>query len=66
MVAIAATPGFLVSQPAELTDERFAAKIAALGAADNGHYLVAETADQIVGHGMLDPLLAWIRTLGPM
>ena len=53
---IAATPGLLVSQPAELPDERFAQKIAALDGADNGHYLVAETADQIVGHGMLDPL----------
>jgi putative acetyltransferase len=53
---IATTPGLLVSQPAELTDERFAQKIAALDRADNGHYLVAETAGQIVGHGMLDPL----------
>lgn len=60
--AIAATPGFLVSQPAELTDERFAQKIAALGVADNGHYLVAETEGRIVGHGMLDPLpLAAVR-----
>jgi ribosomal protein S18 acetylase RimI-like enzyme len=59
---IAATPGLLVSQPAELTDERFAQKIAALDGADNGHYLVAETAGQIVGHGMLDPLpLAAVR-----
>jgi ribosomal protein S18 acetylase RimI-like enzyme len=53
---ISATPGFLVSQPAEVTDERFVQKIAALGTADNGHYLVAEAAGQIVGHGMLDPL----------
>ncbi len=53
---IAAKPGFLVSQPAELTDERFVQKIAALGHAENGRYLVAETAGQIVGHGMLDPL----------
>jgi ribosomal protein S18 acetylase RimI-like enzyme len=60
--AIAAAPGLLVSQPAELTDERFVQKIAALGAADNGCYLVAETAGQIVGHGMLDPLpLAAVR-----
>ncbi len=59
---IAATPGLLVSQPAELIDERFAQKIAALEAADNGHYLVAETVGQIVGHGMLDPLpLAAVR-----
>jgi ribosomal protein S18 acetylase RimI-like enzyme len=53
---IAATPGFLVSQPSELADERFVLKIAALLAADNGCYLVAETQGQIVGHGMLDPL----------
>jgi putative acetyltransferase len=59
---IAATPGLLVSLPAELTDERFAQKIAALHGADNGRYLVAETAGQIVGHGMLDPLpLAAVR-----
>jgi L-phenylalanine/L-methionine N-acetyltransferase len=59
---IAATPGFLVSQPAELTDEKFAQKIAALEVADNGHYLVAEAAGHIVGHGMLDPLpLAAVR-----
>jgi putative acetyltransferase len=60
--AIAATPGFLVSQPAELTDERFAQKIAALSTADNGRYLVAAANAQIVAHGMLDPLpLASVR-----
>ena len=53
---IAAKPGFLASLPAELTDEGFAKKIAALGRADNGCYLVAETEGQVVGHGMLDPL----------
>jgi putative acetyltransferase len=59
---IAATPGLLVSQPVELTDERFVQKIAALDGADNGRYLVAETAGEIVGHGMLDPLpLAAVR-----
>ncbi len=59
---IAAKPGFLASQPTELTDDRFAQKIAALGRVDNGCYLVAETAGQIVGHGMLDPLpLAAVR-----
>ncbi|MCC6751872.1 MAG: GNAT family N-acetyltransferase [Deltaproteobacteria bacterium] len=59
---IAATPGFLVSQPSELTDERFAQKIAVLSGADNGRYLVAETEGEIVGHGMLDPLpLAAVR-----
>ena len=60
--AIAATPGLLVSQPAELSDEKFAQKIAALDGADNGRYLVAESAGQIVGHGLLDPLpLAAVR-----
>jgi putative acetyltransferase len=59
---IAATPGLLVSHPSELTDERFAQKIVALGRADNGCYLVAEAEGQIVGHGMLDPLpLAAVR-----
>lgn len=59
---IAETPGRLVSQPAELTDEQFARKIAALARAENGCYLVAETQGQIVGHGMLDPLpLAAVR-----
>jgi ribosomal protein S18 acetylase RimI-like enzyme len=60
--AIAATPGFLVSHPDELIDERFQQKIAFLDGADNGRYLVAEADGQIVGHGMLDPLpLAAIR-----
>jgi len=54
--AITATPGFLVSTPAECTEERFAQKIAALAIADNGRYFVAESAGQIVGHGLLDPL----------
>jgi putative acetyltransferase len=53
---VAQEPGFLVSQPAELKDERFAQTIAALGHADNGCYLVAEAAGQIIGHGMLNPL----------
>ncbi len=60
--SIAATPGLLVSRPDELTDERFAAKIAALDVADNGRYLVAEVAGELVGHGLLDPLpLAAVR-----
>jgi hypothetical protein len=54
---IAATPGLLVSQPAELTDDRFSQKVAALSDADNGKYLVAEMAGQVVGHGMLP----WLR-----
>jgi ribosomal protein S18 acetylase RimI-like enzyme len=60
--AIAAAPGFLVSHPDEVTDERFAQKIAFLDNAENGRYLVAEVEGQIVGHGMLDPLpLAALR-----
>jgi putative acetyltransferase len=59
---IAATPGLLASQPAELTDERFAQKIAALAVADNGCFLVAGSEGQLVGHGLLDPLpLAAVR-----
>ena len=59
---IAATPGFLVSLPTELTDARFAQKITALAAADNGVYLVAETDGHPIAHGMLDPLpLAAVR-----
>lgn len=59
---IAATPGRLVSHPAELSDERFAQKIIALSAADNGIYVVAERGGHVVGHAMLDPLpLAAVR-----
>lgn len=59
---IAAVPGQLVSRPEELVDERFAQKIAALGRADNGRFLVAEVEGAIVGHGLLDPLpLAAVR-----
>jgi ribosomal protein S18 acetylase RimI-like enzyme len=53
---IAKHPGFLASLPFELTDERFAKKIAELSRADNGKYIVAEEGDEIVGHAMLDPL----------
>jgi ribosomal protein S18 acetylase RimI-like enzyme len=53
---IAREPGFLVSQPAELLDERFAQKIVALAGAENGRYVVAEVDGQIVGHALLDPL----------
>jgi putative acetyltransferase len=60
--AIAATPGFLVSHPDELTDERYAEKIAFLDRAGNGCYLVAQVDGRIIGHGMLDPLpLAALR-----
>ena len=60
--AIATTPGFLVSHPSELHDERFAQTIAALSGVDNGRYLVAEQEERIVGHGLLDPMpLAAVR-----
>ena len=53
---IARAPGFLASRPAELVDERFAQKIAALAGADHGRYVVAEVDGQVVGHALLDPL----------
>jgi len=60
--AITATPGQLVSLPSEIQDERFAQTIAALADADNGRYLVALVGEQIVGHGLLNPLpLAALR-----
>jgi len=55
--AIAKEPGFLASQPSELTDERFSVKIADLSVADNGKYFVAQIGNEIVGHAMLDPLV---------
>jgi RimJ/RimL family protein N-acetyltransferase len=53
---IAKNPGFLASQPFELTDELFVEKIAKLLRADNGKYFVAQMGSEIVGHAMLDPL----------
>lgn len=53
---IAKEPGFLASRPHELTDEKFVAKIAELSSTDNGRYLVAEKAGQIIGHAIFDPL----------
>jgi ribosomal protein S18 acetylase RimI-like enzyme len=53
---IAKNPGFLASQPFELTDERFAEKIAELSGTDNGKCVVAQNGIEIVGHAMLDPL----------
>lgn len=53
---IARTPGLLVSQPSELTDVKFAAKIAELATAENGRYLVAEKNGEVVGHAVFDPL----------
>lgn len=53
---IAQTPGFLVSRPHELTDAKFATRIADLATSENGRYLVALHQDALVGHAMLDPL----------
>lgn len=53
---IARTPGFLVSRPHELTDPKFAEKIAELGASENGCYLVATHDGALVGHALFDPL----------
>ncbi|MBI5493860.1 MAG: GNAT family N-acetyltransferase [Deltaproteobacteria bacterium] len=53
---IARTPGLLASRPHELSDGKFAAKIAELATAEGGRYLVAEMDGAIVGHAMLDPL----------
>jgi ribosomal protein S18 acetylase RimI-like enzyme len=53
---VAKTPGFLASQPFELSDERFAEKIGELSRADNGKYFVAQVGNEIVAHAMLDPL----------
>ena len=53
---IAKVPGFLASQPFELTDENFIKKINELAKSENGKYLVAEAGKEIVGHGMLNPL----------
>lgn len=61
---IAATPGLLVSQPAELTDDRFAQKIAALEGADNGRYLVAEMAGQLNVRSSNMPAQLLYRKLG--
>jgi putative acetyltransferase len=53
---IAKEPGFLVSRPHELKDEKFAAKIAELATSENGRYLVAEKDGGLIGHAMFDPL----------
>jgi RimJ/RimL family protein N-acetyltransferase len=52
---VARTPGFLVSQPDELSPESFAALIAALSSG-TGCYVVAEAQGHIVGHAFLKPM----------
>lgn len=54
--SITEVPGFLVSRPFEIVDEKFTAKIQALTDNPRGKYLVAEYDGKPVGHGMLDPL----------
>lgn len=51
--AIAATPGFLVSAPDELTPQAFRDRIAALQG--RGLYLVAEVDGEPAGHVVLEP-----------
>ncbi len=53
---IAKEPGFLCSQPFELTDENVINTISAFLKNKNGVYFVAENKTQIVGHAFLEPL----------
>jgi predicted N-acetyltransferase YhbS len=53
---IVQSPGFLVSRPHELPDEKFVAKINELESAENSKYLVAEQNGEIIGHAVFDPL----------
>ena len=53
---IAEKPGFLVSRPHELTDEKFKNWLTTLTRAENATCLVAEKDGRVIGHGMLDPL----------
>lgn len=53
---IAATPGFLVSQPSEITEQQFLNTISKIVQTKAGQYLVAECDGCIIGHGFLEPL----------
>lgn len=53
---IAATPGFLVSLPHELSELAFRHKIENLSRISNGKYIVAENNEQIIGHALLEPM----------
>ena len=53
---IAAQPGFLVSKPFELDEERFKSTIKKLLQNNLGQYLCAEVEGKIVGHAFLEPL----------
>lgn len=50
------TPGLLVSQPGELTDQAFADYIVELGQHPRGKYIVACEGEILVGHALLNPL----------
>jgi len=52
----AQTPGFLVSQPYELTTGAFVAFIVDLTQNPRGKYIVATEGEQLVGHALLNPL----------
>lgn len=52
----AKNPGFLVSQPHELSDEAFAAFIVDLTQHQRGKYIVASNGEELVGHALLNPL----------
>lgn len=54
--AFAATAGFLVSRPDELQLAAFRTKIAALASGEDGRYVVAERADVVVGHAVLEAM----------
>lgn len=53
---IVKTPGFLVSKPHELKEERFRETITKLLDSENGHYIVGEIENKMVGHALLNPL----------
>lgn len=53
---IAAQPGFLVSKPFELDEERFKGTISKILQNNHGQYFVAEVEEKIVGHAFLEPL----------
>ena len=53
---IAIEPGFLVSRPTELIDQKFESTILKVLQDKQGQYLVAECEGEIVGQALLEPL----------
>ena len=53
---ISQLPGFLVSKPHELTDERFRQTIIELSESKSGRYLVAEMGNEVAGHAFLEAM----------